>query len=326
MSNPLKIIIEEDAKAERLDAYLGKAAKRAKAKTPLARQTRSKFKSLIKNGDVLVNNKSVSPSYHVKDHDTIEINFPDEVQAELQAENIPLDILFEDNDVIVIMKQQGLSVHPGAGRPDGTLVNALLNHTKDLSDVGGPLRLGIVHRLDKDTSGVLVIAKNNQAHLKLAEQFKEHTTKRLYNALVWGGVSADEGKVELAIGRDSHDRKKISTNSRSKRTAVSNFKVLARYGVMTLVEVAPETGRTHQIRVHMASLKHPIVGDPLYCKRKFPDTMDMGLRSVLKKLNGQFLHARYLAFTHPTTNKVVEFSAPMPKEMEDIIEELERLS
>ncbi|MEE9614075.1 MAG: RluA family pseudouridine synthase [Thermodesulfobacteriota bacterium] len=295
--------------------------------------SRSGIKNLIKKGLVLAGGSTVKAGHRLRSGEEVRINIPEPTPSGVVPELIPLDIIHEDDDVIVINKPPDLTVHPGAGRSAGTLVNALLHHTKNLSSIGGPLRPGIVHRLDKDTSGSLVVAKTDRAHLSLAKQFEEHTTTRRYHALVWGAVEDDEstaeGIIDLAIGRDIANRKKISTKSRKKRAAVTRYRVVRRFEGFTLLEVSPETGRTHQIRVHLQAIKHPIVGDPLYGRKTLPPNLDKPLHDALKGTKTQCLHASVIGFNHPTGpggpggNAYVEFSAPMPPVMKKLLKLLE---
>ncbi|VAV84432.1 Ribosomal large subunit pseudouridine synthase D [hydrothermal vent metagenome] len=303
METKEKITVTAEDNGMRLDTFLSHK---------LEGTSRTFIKELIKKSLVTVNELPAKPSHHLKDGDQLDITIPEPEAPGVEAEDIPLNILFEDKDVIVIDKARGMVTHPGAGRTSETFVNALLHHTKDLSSVGGPLRPGIVHRLDKDTSGVMMAAKNNAAHHALSEQFKEHTTKRRYHALVWGRIKDDKGRIEIGLGRDLADRKKISPRTGKARKAISNYKVLKRFDYFTLVEVSPETGRTHQIRVHMTEINHPIVGDPTYGSRTPPSGLGTEARAVLKKIRGQLLHAYSLGFTHPTTKEYIEFTAPYP--------------
>jgi len=290
--------------------------------------TRSAIQKVVTGGLALVNGKKVRPSYKTRLRDIVEITLPSIAPLELRAEAIPLDILFEDDDIIVINKQAGLTVHPGAGRSSGTLVNALLYHTTALSTYGGPDRPGIVHRLDMDTSGVMVAAKNNASHRVLSEQFSLHSTVRKYMALVRGPMKEDEGRIDKSLGRSPADRRKISTRARKKRKALTNFTVLRRYGGITLLELSPETGRTHQIRVHLASIGRPVVGDGLYGwegVRDTPVNLPPEAASLLKKASRQCLHARFLGFKHPVSGDYMEFSAPPPQDMAEIIEALDKV-
>jgi len=304
---------------ERLDLFLSASFKGL---------TRSAIQKAITEGLVLVKGKKVKPSYKVRLRDIMEITLPDSSSKGLTPEDIPLDILFEDDDIIVINKQAGLAVHPGAGRHSGTLVNALLNHTASLSTYGGADRPGIVHRLDMDTSGVMVAAKNNISHRALSAQFSVHSTQRKYIALVRGPMKHDEGIIDKPLGRSPADRKKISTRARKKRKALTRYVVLRRYGGITLLELMPETGRTHQIRVHLASIGRPVVGDRLYGwdgARDTPVNLPPHVASLLKKAPRQCLHARFLGLVHPVTEESMEFCAPPPRDMGEIIEALDEV-
>ncbi|AMV68019.1 Ribosomal large subunit pseudouridine synthase D [Pediococcus damnosus] len=260
--------------------------------------TRSHIQSLIKRDRILVNGEKIKNKYQVKTGDQIEVQDSDTQPTELEPEDIPLDIVYEDDDVIVVNKPQGMVVHPAAGHPNHTLVNALLFHSP-LATINGEFRPGIVHRIDKDTSGLLMVAKNDKAQQSLSAQLKAKTNTRLYIALVHGNIKEDNGKIDAPIGRSPKDRKKQAIVADG-RPAVTHFKVLKRYGEYTLIQCKLETGRTHQIRVHLKYIGHPVAGDPLY-----------GPRKTLKG-NGQFLHASVLGFKQPTTNKYLEFEAPLP--------------
>lgn len=265
--------------------------------------SRSQLADWLKTGNVLVNNQQVKGNYKVKIGDIIDITVPEVKSIELIAENIPLEIIYQDNDVAVVNKPQGMVVHPAAGHPKGTLVNALMYHIKDLSGINGELRPGIVHRIDRDTSGLLMIAKNDKAHQVLSEELREKSTERVYYAIVHGTFVHDKGKIEAPIGRDPKNRKKQAVISGG-RAAVTHFEVLERFNKYTLVKLVLETGRTHQIRVHMRYIDHPVAGDPLY-----------GPQKTLKG-NGQFLHAGVLGFTHPTTKEMMHFEAKLPDNFE----------
>lgn len=272
--------------------------------------SRSYIDKLVSEGRAIVNGKRVKSGYKIKAGEQVRMSIPNQKALEVKAENIELDILYEDNDIIVINKPRGMVVHPAAGSHTGTLVNALLNHCDDsLSDINGVIRAGIVHRIDKDTSGVLVVAKNNKSHMRLSEKLKEHDIERVYLALAEGIIDKDSGKIDAPIGRNPIERKKMAINMKNGRRAVTYFKVLERFKSATLVEARLETGRTHQIRVHLSFIGHPLVGDPLYGKRK-------------QKLDfkGQALHAKLLGFVHPGTEQYVEFQAALPKELEELIE------
>ena len=280
-----------------------------KALADLTNLSRSQANLAIKEGTVLVNGRTQKAKYNVKTGDIISYEEPKEEVLDYLAEDIPLDIIYEDQDVAVINKPQGMVVHPSAGHSSGTLVNALLYHIKDLSTINGIVRPGIVHRIDMDTSGLLMIAKNDQAHQALASELKDKKSLRKYLAIVHGNLPNDRGVIEAPIGRSEKDRKKQAVTAKGK-PAVTHFKVLERFGSYTLVELRLETGRTHQIRVHMAYMGHPLAGDPLY-----------GPRKTLKG-RGQFLHAQTLGFTHPRTGKLVEFSVQPPAIFQETLAKL----
>lgn len=280
-----------------------------KALADLTELSRSQANEAIKNGNILVNGKAVKAKYSVKEGDLVTYDLPKPEVLEYEAEDIPLDIVYEDDDVAVVNKPQGMVVHPSVGHTSGTLVNALMYHIHDLSSINGVVRPGIVHRIDKDTSGLLMIAKNDRAHQALAEELKDKKSLRKYLAIVHGNISNDRGVIEAPIGRSEKDRKKQAVTAKGK-PAVTHFKVLERFGNYTLVELTLETGRTHQIRVHMAYIGHPVAGDPLY-----------GPRKTLKG-NGQFLHAQTLGFTHPTTGESLRFSVEPPAIFQETLENL----
>jgi len=311
-------VAEEDS-SKRLDLYLASIVPDI---------TRSAVKKLIDNGKALVNNRQVKAGCALKTGDRVSVELPGEKPLEAAPEAIALNIIYEDDAIIVVDKQAGLSVHPGAGRPSGTLVNALLNHTKNLSNID-PQRPGIVHRLDMDTTGVLVAAKNNAAHESLTRQFKEHTTTRKYQALVRGAMREDEGVIDLPIGRAAQQRKKMSTKARRSRAAVTRWKVLRRYPGLTLVELMPETGRTHQLRVHLSAIHRPVVGDQVYGGkgliplRGFSSNLPGRIVDKLKGVKRQFLHAGTLGIKHPVTGEYMEFSSPLPADMGGIIKLLD---
>jgi len=307
------------AEGQRVDAFVALA---------VPTLTRSAAKKAIAEGRVLVNGQRVKPSQRLRRGDELKVALLPREPAGLRAEPIPLEILYEDDDIIVINKPPGLTVHPGAGRSGGTLVNALLHYTGTLSTYGGDDRPGIVHRLDKDTSGVMVVARNNSSHAALAAQFSAHTTERVYVALVRGPMREDEGVIRKPLGRSPSDRKKISTRARKKRRALTRYRVLRRYGAVTLLELMPETGRTHQIRVHLASIGRPVVGDELYGwkgARDTPPNLPARARTLLGQARRQCLHARYLGFRHPSTGEFMEFSVPPPTDMSEIIDALEEV-
>lgn len=269
--------------------------------------SRSQVQLWIADGHVLVNDSPVKANYKVSQGDRISLAIPAPSVVEIVPEDIPLDIAFEDRDVIVVNKPRGMVVHPAPGHISGTLVNALMHHCKDLSGINGQLRPGIVHRIDKDTTGLIMAAKNDKAHASLAAQLKEHSVNRRYLALVHGNISHDQGTIDAPIGRDPQDRKMYTVTDRNSKHAVTHFTVVERFGDYSLLELKLETGRTHQIRVHMKYIGHPLVGDPVYGKSK-------GI-----KLNGQALHAAVLGFVHPATGQYLEFSAPMPDDMEELL-------
>lgn len=273
--------------------------------------SRTQVQKLIDEGKILVDGKKIKSNYKVKSGDKIEIQIPDPVKVDILPEDIDIEILYEDEDIAVVNKPQGMVVHPAAGNYTGTLVNALLARCSNLSGINGEIRPGIVHRIDKDTSGVLVIAKNDVAHKKLAEQIKEHSVNRIYVALVEGIIKNDSGVINLPIGRHPVERKKMAVVKNGGRNAVTHFKVLERYRENTLIQAKLETGRTHQIRVHMAHIGHPLVGDPVY-----------GYKKQKYKLKGQALHAMTLGFVHPTKGEYMEFSAPLPDYFNELIRKL----
>ncbi len=271
--------------------------------------SRSKIQNLITKEHILVNNKSIKANYKVERGDEITVTIPAPEPVDVQAENIPLDILYEDQDIVLINKAQGMVVHPGAGNKDGTLVNALLYHIDDLSGINGEIRPGIVHRLDKDTSGILIVAKNDEAHVHLSKQLQDRSMEREYWALVHGNIPHEHGTIDAPIGRDPKNRQRYTVTNAGKE-AISHFKVLERFNHYSLLEVALETGRTHQIRVHLNYIQHPIAGDETY-----------GPKKTLKGA-GQFLHARSLTFIHPRTKEMMKFEAPLPPIFEQTLEEL----
>lgn len=294
-------IIEEKDQGKRIDKYLSEA---------FQDKSRSFIQGLIEKDGIKVNNKIPKSNYKLKPLDEIEVILPEPEMLKVDAEQIPLDILYEDEDVVVVNKKQGMVVHPAPGNYNGTLVNALLYHCKDLSSINGVIRPGIVHRIDKDTSGVLVVAKNDESHNKLSEQLKDHSMKREYYALVEGRLKSEKGTIDKPLARNKKDRLKISVVEGGRR-AVTHYEVLERYNGYTLIKCVLETGRTHQIRVHMASIGFPLIGDPLY-----------GFKKQKFKLNGQMLHAKTLGFIHPTKNKYVEFTTELPEYFNVILSKL----
>lgn len=295
--------VEEEQHLERIDMFITSQNEA---------WSRSQVQIWLKEDFVLVNGDKVKRNYKVKQGDEISVSVPDPKPLEVIAENIPLDIYYEDSDVIVVNKPRGMVVHPALGHETGTLVNALMYHCKDLSGINGILRPGIVHRIDKDTSGLLMVAKNDVAHEKLAEQLREKSTVRKYIAIVHGVIPHDEGTIDAPIGRDKQDRQSMTVTDENSKEAVTHFNVLERFEEFTLVQCQLETGRTHQIRVHMKYIGYPLAGDPKYGPRK---TLD---------IDGQALHAAVLGFKHPKTNEYLEFTSPIPKVMEDVIEQLSR--
>lgn len=274
--------------------------------------TRSAIQGYITDGCVKVNDVAVNKNYKTRLNDVVTVFVPDPVELEAIPENIPLDIVYEDNDVIVVNKPKGMVVHPAAGNYTGTLVNALLYHCKDsLSGINGVLRPGIVHRIDKNTSGLLIVAKNDTAHKGLAEQIKEHSFTRQYETIVYGNIKEDTGTINQPIGRNPSDRKKMAVTAQNSKNAVTHFKVLERFNEFTHLAVNLETGRTHQIRVHMAYINHPVAGDEVY-----------GPKKVITKLNGQCLHARKIGFVHPVSGEYLEFTSELPQYFTGFLNEL----
>lgn len=292
----------EEQRGKRLDVFLA---------AELPELTRSYIQKLVEDGLITVNNRPVKASYKVQPGDDITVEVPEPEGLDVAAESIPLEILYEDRDVIVVNKPQGMVVHPAAGNYTGTLVNALLGHCTDLSGINGVMRPGIVHRLDKDTSGVIMAAKNDDAHLSLARQIKDRTVVRKYIALVHGIITEPAGVIDAPIGRDPRERKRMAVVTANSKPAVTRYRVLERFAGYTLVECRLETGRTHQIRVHMAYIGHPVVGDPVY-----------GPRKPAFDLAGQALHAALLGFNHPRTGEYMEFVASRPEYMEQLIKNL----
>ena len=294
--------ITEDGK--RIDAYLSEK---------LEDTSRVAVQRLVTNGKVLVNGKKVKSSYKVQKKDKIEVEEEVPVEVSLKAQNIPLEVIHEDEDIIVINKPKGMVVHPANGNLDGTLVNAVMAICKDsLSGIGGEIRPGIVHRLDKDTSGIIIVAKNDKAHINLSEQIKEHKVKKTYIALVRGIVKENEATINMPIGRSEKDRKKMAVTKKGKE-AITHFKVLERYDKYTLLQVNIETGRTHQIRVHLSQIGYPIVGDEVYSNGKNE-----------WNIKGQCLHAKSLEFTHPVTGKQMYLEAKLPAYFQNILKDLEQ--
>ena len=291
---------DENWMDERIDKFLS---------AQLPEQSRSYLQKIIKEGSVLVNGSPVKASYRMDDQDEVTIDLPELKEPEIEAENIPLDILYEDDDLLMVNKPKGMVVHPSAGHTTGTLVNAVMYHCKeDLSGINGVMRPGIVHRIDKDTTGVLVICKNDKAHNFVAEQLKEHSITRKYRAIVNGVIKEDEGTVNAPIGRHPTERKKMAINEKNGKHAVTHYRVLERFANHTYIECQLETGRTHQIRVHMASLHHPLLGDTVYGSQKNP-----------YHLEGQTLHSMVLGLIHPSTGSYLEVTAPLPEYFQKLL-------
>lgn len=303
--NREKYVITENEKDLRLDIYI------ASLNLDISRSMAQKK---IKNKEVLVNGKEEKESYKLKVGDTVEIILTEPKETKLKPEDIPLDIVYEDEDIIVVNKAKGMVVHPGNGNPEGTLVNAILNHCKGtLSGIGGEIRPGIVHRIDKDTSGLLVIAKNDKAHINISEQIKNRQVKKIYTALIRGNLPEDRATINMPIGRSIQDRKKMAVRKDGKE-AVTHIEVQKRYQNYTLIKVKIDTGRTHQIRVHMAQIGYPIIGDEVYSNGK----NEFGVK-------GQMLHSTILEFKHPTTNKVMHFEAELPQYFKDVLDRLDNI-
>ena len=302
-NNIFEFIVEEDRKGTRLDVVLSLVIEEA---------SRSHLQKLIDIGRVEVNGEiGTSKKYKVKTGDSIKVTIPEPVHLNIQPEDIPIDIVYEDEDVLVVNKPKGMVVHPAAGNYTGTLVNAILYHCKTLSSINGVIRPGIVHRIDKDTSGLLMIAKNDIAHHGLAEQLAAHSITRAYHAVVYHNFQNDTGTIDAPIGRDPKNRLKMAVTKLNSKEAVTHYKVLQRFGSFTYVEARLETGRTHQIRVHMAYINHPLLGDAVYGPKK----MVLGAES-------QMLHAKLLGFSHPRTGEYMEFESPMPQEFVNVIKKL----
>lgn len=290
---------------ERLDKFLAEE---------LSEMSRSHIQKLIKDGHISVNQKPVKANYKLSAGDEITVSVPEPEIPDILPEDIPLDIIYEDDDILVVNKPKGMVVHPAPGHYSGTLVNAIMYHCRDnLSGINGVTRPGIVHRIDMDTTGSLLICKNDRAHQSLAEQLKEHSITRKYHAIVHGNLKEDTGTVNAPIGRHPVDRKKMSVNAPNSRHAVTHYRVLERFGNYTYIECQLETGRTHQIRVHMSSIGHPILGDTVY-----------GPAKPAFKLEGQTLHAKVLGIVHPTTGEYMEFDAPLPEYFVNLLKNLKK--
>ena len=296
--------IEEALAGERIDKFLSDS---------LPDVSRSYIQKLIKDGQVTVNQKIVKSNYKLNTGDLLSMEEPELQEPDIEAEDIPLDILYEDSDLLVINKPKGMVVHPSAGHYSGTLVNALMHYCKeDLSGINGVLRPGIVHRIDMDTTGSLLVCKNDFTHNHIAEQLKVHSITRVYHAIVHGVIKEDDGTINAPIGRHPIDRKKMSINHKNGKEAVTHYKVLKRFKNFTYIECRLETGRTHQIRVHMSSIGHPLLGDSVYGPAKSP-----------YKLQGQTLHAKTIGIIHPRTEEYVEVNAPLPEYFSDLLKKLE---
>lgn len=305
-SEPIIWSVPPEQAGERIDKFITEVNEE--------QASRSQVQGWIMDELITVNGQVVKANYKVRANDRIAFRRPEQVDDDIVAENIPLDIVYEDSDIIVVNKRRGMVVHPAAGHRSGTLVNALLYHCKHLSELNGGDRLGIVHRIDKDTSGLLMVAKNNHVHAALAEQLKRRTVLRKYTAIVHGALAHQIGSVEAPIGRDPHDRKRFVVRASQSKEAITHFSVINTFRDYSLLELKLETGRTHQIRVHMEFIDHPIVGDPVYGKSK-------GLT-----MEGQALHASALGFTHPTTGEYMEFMAPLPADMEALLAQIKKLN
>lgn len=283
--------------------------------------TRSQVQRLIKEGLVLANNKTENQNYKVKTNDVITIHKPEEEKEILLPEALPINILYRDEHLVVVDKPSGMVVYPAAGHNRGTLLNALAYHCKKLATVGGPMRPGVVHRLDKDTSGVMVVALDDKAYYDLVEQFKKRTINRKYTTLVYGNIKEDSGEIEMKIGRAVSDRKKMSTRTKRGKEAVTRWRVIERFDAATLIEAKLGTGRTHQIRVHFSAIGHPVLGDKTYGKKVEVEVKVEGKRKKIV-FPRQMLHAKTLGFTHPATKEYIEFSSPLPEDMEKCIKKL----
>jgi 23S rRNA pseudouridine1911/1915/1917 synthase len=310
------LVLPESARGRRLDQTLADM---------MPGQSRATLQRLIRQGRVTSDGRPARPAHRIRGGERILVEIPPPAPSGLEPEAIALEILHEDADLIAINKPPGLTVHPGAGVPRGTLVNALLHHCRDLSGIGGVERPGIVHRLDRDTSGVLVAAKNNAAHRALSAQFKGRRVRKTYEALVWGVPRDATGRIDAAIGRHptARTRMAIRPDGREARTA---WRTVERFGALSFLEIAPETGRTHQIRVHLASMGHPVVGDPLYGgRRAAPGALVAAAREALASYAGMALHARALEFTHPASGAIMRLVAPRPRALDTLIEALRRV-
>jgi len=308
----MSILVPRERQGERIDQVLAAV---------LSEQSRASIQRLIREHHVLMQGEPVRAAYRVRGGETIDVTLPPPRSSRLEAEAIPLDILFEDGDLVVVNKPAGMTVHPGAGARSGTLVNALLHHCSDLSGVGGEERPGIVHRLDRDTTGVLLVAKNDMAHRDLAGQFKARTVSKLYEALVWGRPRFTAGTIDKPIGRHRTARVKMAIRTEG-RNARTTWRIVSPLGPVSLLDLTPATGRTHQIRVHLMSIGHPVVGDPLYGGRRAGSVRDQDAQRSLSSFSGLALHARRLTFRHPRSGEQVECRAPRPKNLQALIDSL----
>jgi 23S rRNA pseudouridine1911/1915/1917 synthase len=305
------LTIEEGAAGSRLDSFLS---------TAISEISRTRIQRAIEDGDVLVNERAVKPSYRLRAGDRVEVDLPEPPPVELLPEPLPIKIIYEDDDLIVIDKPAGMVVHTGAGIESGTLSNALAYHFNELSGTAGRIRPGIVHRIDKETSGLLVVAKNDYSHERLSEQFRDRKVFKLYVALVYGRTSQERGEIEARIGRSPHNRTRMAVlKGGAGRTAHTLFEVADRFQEFTLLKVQIKTGRTHQIRVHLAHINHPVVGDVAYGQGRENSVRDPRLKRKIAALGRQFLHAARLSFAHPRTGEVMEFASPLPQELTEFL-------
>ncbi len=308
------LAINDEAVGTRLDSFLA---------SRLEAISRTRLQRAIEDGDVLVNNRIVKASYRLRPADQIEIDLPEPAPVELLAEPIPLNIIYEDLDLVVVDKAAGIVVHPGAGIESGTLANALVYHFNELSGVAGRIRPGIVHRIDRETSGLLVVAKNDQAHENLSDQFRDRRIFKMYVALVYGQMSRERGEVEANIGRSSNNRTRMAVlKAGAGRPAHTIFQVDRRFQELTLLSVEIKSGRTHQIRVHLSHIGHPVVGDTAYGQGRENSVQDVMTRQRIKSLGRHFLHSSRLAFENPTSHERMEFYSPLPSELESLLEVL----